>query len=249
MQSSDIVGTTYTPAFFEKAKDEALSSAQILVPMILNLVPANSVVDVGCALGAWLSVFQEFGVKTILGLDGPWVSKEQLLIPETSFMAVDLTKPFHLADRFDMALCLEVAEHIPRRSSHGLVQSLCNLAPVVVFSAAIPGQEGTLHINEQWPDFWASLFAKEGFVRLDPFRRQIWMNPKVAWYYQQNLFMFVRKDIVASSPRLSYEWELVRSCQLTLVHPKVLRPMRSVRHALRTLPSLVREALRRRIYG
>jgi hypothetical protein len=50
--------------------------------------------------------------------------------------------------RFDLAISLEVAEHLPEGSAGALVSTLIEAAPVVVFSAAIKGQSGTNHINE-----------------------------------------------------------------------------------------------------
>lgn len=58
-------------------------------------------------------------------------------IPKGCFRAADLSQPFQLAEFFDLAICLEVAEHLPKQSAPGFIQSLVRLAPVVLFSAAI----------------------------------------------------------------------------------------------------------------
>jgi hypothetical protein len=101
-------------------------------------------------------------------------------------------KPFSLSERFDLAISLEVAEHLPRRSASGFVRSLCQLAPIVLFSAAVPGQGGEHHVNEQWPEYWRQAFANHHFVMFDPFRPLLWHDERVAFYYRQNLFLFIR---------------------------------------------------------
>jgi len=239
----------YDRCFYQRVNEQALKSAHVIVPYLLELLPISSVVDIGCGCGAWLAVFQKFGVSKILGLDGPWVSKHALLIPESCSITIDLQKPFTLHDRFDLAICLEVAEHLPKKSSKGFIGSITELAPAVLFSAALPGQEGTLHVNEQWPGFWARLFKEHGFFRLDPIRRRVWMNPEVAWYYQQNMFLYVHEELLRQHQALRYEKELSENCPLTLIHPKILRPLTSARHALRLIPRLVFETLMRRLFG
>jgi hypothetical protein len=61
---------------------------------------------------------------------------------------------------FDLAICLEVAEHLPPEAAEGFIDSLTRLAPVVLFSAAITFQVGNQHLNGQWPDYWATLFRR-----------------------------------------------------------------------------------------
>ena len=84
--------------------------------------PVQSVLDVGCGAGAWLTVWKSLGAET-LGLDGNYVRPEQLLISPGEFSAVDLSASFSLDRRFDLAQSLEVAEHLPA-SSGGFVDSL-----------------------------------------------------------------------------------------------------------------------------
>src|SRR5262245_11052980 len=129
-----------------------------------------SVVDVGCGRGAWLRAFRENGVEVIAGMDGDHIATSKLLIEPLSFRCVDLTKPLRSTEKYDLAVCLEVVEHLPSTAGRSLIASLTSVAPLVLFSAAIPGQRGTGHINEQWPPYWQSIFAGHGYVRLDPIR-------------------------------------------------------------------------------
>ena len=113
-----------------------------MVPLVLQLLPVRSVVDVGCGDGSWLVVFRKLGVKEILGIDGEYVDPGLLQIPQDCFQAFDLAKPFSLGRVFDLAVSLEVAEHLPAECAPGFVECLTRLAPSVLFSAAIPFQGG-----------------------------------------------------------------------------------------------------------
>src|SRR5262249_55540494 len=108
--------------------------------------------------------------------------------------AVDLQRPVRLDDRFDLALCLEVAEHLPAKSARALVESLAAAAPVVLFSAALPGQGGTHHVNEQWPLYWERLFAENGMQKRDVLRPLIWRNRSISDCYRQNIYLFKESD-------------------------------------------------------
>src|SRR5437879_5333008 len=144
----------YSQDFYDEIELGSLQSAAVVVPRLMNLVRPQSVVDVGCGRGAWLTAFQKLGVSKILGIDGPHVDKTRLLIPSECFRSVDLSQPFELPGRHDLVLCLEVAEHLPGSMANSLVKTLTKASSVIVFSAAIPGQGGTGHVNEQWPEYW-----------------------------------------------------------------------------------------------
>jgi SAM-dependent methyltransferase len=183
----------------------------------------QSVVDVGCGIGTWLSVFYEQGISDILGIDGAYVNRDQLLFPEEYFVACDLTKPLILPSdhrsSFDLAVSLEVAEHLPEESAAQFVASLVLLAPVVLFSAAIPHQGGTDHVNEQWPNYWAALFHDRGYVTIDWLRPQIWDNANVAYYYAQNSLLFVGEEHLAKYPELQGYIVAPEDAMLSRVHP------------------------------
>ena len=158
---SVIVQTTaksdYNRGFYMGQSAGSLESARQIVPIVLHLIRPKKVVDVGCGLGTWLSVFAEAGITDYLGVDGSYVPADMLLIPRDRFLAHDLTQPLQLPDRYDLAVSLEVAEHLPASCAEAFVESLTNLAPVVFFSAAVPFQGGTTHVNEQWPEYgWIS---------------------------------------------------------------------------------------------
>lgn len=248
-------GETYTKSFFSDLRNGAARSADAIIPVLLKLVSVKSVVDVGCGQGTWLAAFQRFGVEDILGVDGDYVDRSALEIPGDCFKALDLLKRFELGRTFDLAVSLEVAEHLDAGSAEGFVASITELAPVVLFSAAIPFQGGVHHVNEQWPDVWVSLFSKFGFVAIDCIRRHVWENDAVEWWYAQNSLIFARGDALESIPVLKREFEDSKDGQIRLVHPRnygsALRPLQPpdwrVGTAARLLLVCMQNAVRRRM--
>ncbi|HEY8164287.1 MAG TPA: methyltransferase domain-containing protein [Gemmatimonadaceae bacterium] len=164
------------------------------MPFVLEKTGATSVVDVGCGTGDWLRVTTELGISDILGVD--FHDGGELNIPADRYLSHDLTKPLNLGRKFDLAMSLEVGEHLPPEAAKPFVELLTSLAPVVLYSAAIPGQGGTSHLNEQWPRYWAALFTDAGYTPIDCIRRQFWENDRVVGYYAQNALLYVRADLL-----------------------------------------------------
>lgn len=177
------------------------TAADIIVPFIIEIFSPASVVDIGCGIGTWLKVFKENGVADILGIDGHHVSDTgRLLIPGENFVAKDL-KVISFGEfkkKFDMALCLEVAEHLKEEYADNLVAALCSFSDVIVFSAAMPGQTGENHLNEQYPTYWSKKFLDRGFVFVDLIRSKFWNVSEIEWWYRQNAFIVVKSSLAAA---------------------------------------------------
>ena len=193
MNNKDQLASLYDRQFFTELERTVAESAKVVVPIVLDLVNPKCVVDVGCGSGPWLREFLKHGVQG-LGIDGPHVDEDSLCIPRDLFLSRDLNRPIDATRRFDLVVSLEVAEHLEAESAKGFVEALTRMGDVVLFSAAVPGQGGTHHVNEQWPEYWAELFTSESFLAVDLIRDQIWCDERVAWWYAQNTLLFVRKD-------------------------------------------------------
>jgi len=230
----------YNPKFYRELAS-AQESAREILPLILDVVNPASVVDVGCGSGNWLSMARELGVTDILGVDGAW-AEAHLVVPPENFIARDLATPLKLGRRFDVALSLEVAEHLPASAAHIFVQSLCDAADVIVFSAAIPGQGGRRHLNEQWPAYWAELFQDLRYDCYDYLRPRIWNNPRVTWHYAQNSMIFVR---AASRHSVAFGEP---TTPLPLVHPVLwssqVARMKNPGKLLESLPKAILASIR-----
>jgi SAM-dependent methyltransferase len=241
--------TPYDATFFSSLSPGSLRSARAIVPVVMDLIHPQSVVDVGCGTGAWLSVFDELGVKDYLGIDGAYVDRSQLLIAPSKFIMKDLARDELPPQRYDLACCLEVGEHLPERRSRALARMLTRLAPVLLFSAALPEQGGIHHINEQWPGFWHALFAECGYHRVDAIRPKIWRQPDIDPWYQQNIYLYVDSALLSRNPVLARERELTEAFPFEFVHENVIRGVAyryTFRGALAALPALVRKAIERK---
>jgi SAM-dependent methyltransferase len=238
----------YDPRFYRALDATAEPSATAVVPLVLKWLSCRSVVDLGCGDGGWLAAFIEAGVCDVLGLDGPWVKREFLKITPDRFMGVDLSAPLRLNRRFDLALSVEVAEHLPAACAETFVDNLVTLSPVVLFSAAVPGQGGVHHVNEQWPDYWAEIFKKRGYRALDLLRPLIWSDASVAWWYRQNLLLFATERAITDNDALAAIADSP-SGPLALVHPELLSiTLRGARPRLGRWVRMLPDAIRR-TYG
>jgi SAM-dependent methyltransferase len=201
----------------------SLNSAAVVVPILREYLSATSIIDFGCKHGEWLSTFKkDVGVARVVGLD---VHEEfsDLLIGLDEYRQTDLSRPFAVPDRYDLALCIEVAEHLPRRAAAPLVRALTAAAPIVLFSAAIPGQGGKRHLNERPHRYWQDLFASYGFACFDCLRPRIWQDGRVAWWYRQNLFLYGSAEGVSRSEALAREGARPTPGDLDLCHVEILR--------------------------
>lgn len=210
----------YTKNFYKSQIEGSRNSSKEIVPMVVDLIQPKSVVDVGCGLGAWLSVFKEQGIEDVLGMDGNYVNMEMLHIPHENFIPCDLKNPVKLDRKFDLVMSLEVAEHLPSQYAEAFVDYLTNLGPVVLFSAAIPLQAGKYHVNNQWPEYWAKLFETKGYAAVDCIRSKVWKNKKVEWWYAQNMLLFASKEYIQTNERLLDELIHSKALKIRLVHPK-----------------------------
>jgi hypothetical protein len=175
-------------------------SAAHVVPILQLLLHVESVADFGCGSGTWLSAWRSIGIEDICGIDGPYLTQRSLVIPAKRFVAADLAAPIKLGRRFDLAMSLEVAEHLPAQAAATFVETLANHAPIVLFSAAPPGQGGEHHINERPYAYWRQLFSTHGYSVLDAVRPRIAGNTQIEPWYRYNTLLFVDDAIMPALP-------------------------------------------------
>ena len=217
----------YDASFFESQSAGSLESARAVLARVFSLLHPKRVLDVGCGVGTWLRASLDLGAEDVVGTDGDYVDTNSLLIDPARFLPADLAAqrlPDILgaltAAPFDLIICMEVAEHLPYGRAASLVAEMTALTDVVLFSAAVPFQYGTSHINEQWPEFWSILFRGEGWECFDPLRAELWNDPNVEWWYAQNALVFARPGTQAAMA-LPAE-SRVGNRGLSLVHPSNL---------------------------
>ena len=223
--------TTQSVDIASRLHKQYVGGARVVLGALAQAVggmPRN-VVDLGCGLGAWLAAAVELGAGSVLGLDlvpgrklygGPFLTADVSRVLDYS--GVDPTPWVRLTQfngdkSFDLALGLEVGEHLDGgvRSAAIYVSNLCRAADLVLFSAAVPGQGGEHHVNEQWPEYWARLFRERGYVVADPLRARLWHDERVLWWYRQNALVCYRKG----SPWGSHLAKHVVEPVPALIHP------------------------------
>lgn len=210
---------TYDTTFYDTIAQGCRDSARVVVPLLLDLFHPRSVVDIGCGEGHWLAEFEAAGCR-VIGVDGHHIDPARLAFDPREFRPADLTHPPEVPDRHDLALSLEVGEHLPAEAAERYVASLVASAPIVVFSAAIPGQGGAGHVNERWPAYWEALFRRHRYIGTGALRWMIWENPKVENWYRQNLLVFATTEIIPNLSAGAQElWKGPAGLVLPVVHP------------------------------
>lgn len=198
VKAGDLVAVTdqYTRDFYSTRHERTLYSAETILSLVLGTLsfPVRSAVDVGCGVGSWLAVLHNKGVEDVWGIDGPWVDKGLLKVPQEQFLECDLSKPISHSRRYDLAISLEVAEHLHPDCAAEFVASLTRLSDCVLFSAAMPFQGGRGHLNEQWPSYWAELFDQHNYKPVDCIRRFIWSDDHIPYWYRQKHNAFCRTE-------------------------------------------------------
>jgi hypothetical protein len=239
----------YDADFFSKLEIGSFEAAKVIMPLVLDITPFKSIVDIGCGVGTWLCAANSLGIVDFDGYDGDYVDRGRLYIDVARFHAVDLAEGFSLDRRYDVALSLEVAEHLPSFKADEFIEKLTDAAPIVIFSAAIPGQGGTNHINERWQDEWRKSFAKRDYYAIDYLRPLIRGNSSVPWWYQQNIMIYCHPSASLAGNAAQ---AVPARVSLNLVHPdlydqKVNHPDLYLWQALTLIPSLVQKAAVKRL--
>lgn len=188
-----VMATSYDASFYEEFTGLSQRSASVLIPLLLHTLPMRSALDVGCGQGFFLAELQRQGIDDILGIEGDWARSVPLRISRELYRFADLRTAVDIGRSFDLVLCLEVAEHLEREWADTIVETLTRHGSAICFSAAVPGQGGTHHVNERWPDYWARKFRQRDYDPFDAIRPRVFKDERVADYYAQNLLLYARR--------------------------------------------------------
>lgn len=187
----------YDGDFYSDQERGSRVSAKIVLSQLFEKKGTpSSAIDIGCGVGTWAVELLEQGVPEVVGVDGDYVPRERLYIPRENFFACDLNLGLLKFDKkFDFCICLEVAEHLSPERADSFIADILEVSNSVLFSAAIPGQGGTHHINEQWQSYWVNKFNNQGFFVEFDIRSLIWESENVEFWYKQNMFFFSKKEL------------------------------------------------------
>ena len=218
----------YGDSFYKCSNEGSFRSARLVLAHLFNFYQPKSVLDLGCGRGTWLKACGELGVKKLVGLDGPWNEKEQMVDPQIAFKAVDFDAPFVPNGHFDLAMSLEVAEHLKPESASIIINALTQASNVILFGAAVKGQGGTGHINERPQSYWGKLFCECDYAVVDILRPTLWNNPHIEFHYLQNTFLYVKRgNSFLESLRSEGILEMSNLGFMDCLHPELYNRYRS----------------------
>ena len=202
-------------------RETAKSSAEIILPFIRRLLHFESILDVGCGTGTWLSVARQQGIERLYGIDGPWLDPKGFELDSTQYRSIDLTKDWDLEQRFDLVCCLEVASDIPAEFENVLIESLTRHGDAILFSSAIMPQHHEPQVNKRWQSYWTSKFSELDYRTFDVVRPYLWSENTVGAHYRQNCILFARGEAAMRIQDSMREQGLIGNYLLDVVHPEI----------------------------
>lgn len=188
----------YDNKFFKNTIKFEADSASSFVDVVLKYYNPESIVDIGCGAGIYLNEFNKKGIKNIFGIDGAPSAKEEFLLEKDKLVIFDLAQKYNFKEKYDLSLCLEVAEHLEERDADNLVETVISASDNIIFTAAVPGQgpRSIGHINEQPHSYWIEKFETSNFIYLkdktEKMRGEM-KEKKVVWWIVDNLMVFAKK--------------------------------------------------------
>ena len=221
----------YKASFYSDRKKRTQNASKKILHIVykyLGQPNVRSVIDVGCGVGVWLKYCEKRGAKTT-GLEGKWLPKN-LYVASGKLINSNFLKPLpNLNKSFDLCIQLEVAEHLPYWRANKFIFELTKYSPIILFSAAIPGQGGKGHINEQPLSYWVKLFGKNNYEIIDVIRPVIWDEKDIPIWYRQNTVLFVNKDYIKKNRIFNNKILSKKKGVIDIVHPELFDDYRNPR--------------------
>lgn len=193
----------YSNSFYNKVASRANIASQISANVISGLINVKTLADIGCGSGIWARNFclKLKEIETIYALDlelpervyldDTFMSRYQVHHVAQNLDSLPLL-PFH---EVDLTICLEVLEHLEFETGKKLITEFGAKTKYLLFSAAIPGQGGTHHINERPYEYWYSQLRENGFIPFDVIRPKL-KGQDVPSYYRYNIIFWINTSKV-----------------------------------------------------
>ena len=218
----------YDKGYYKKHQDGSYQSASRILRFLKTLLHFETVIDFGCGMGTWGVAAKELGARRYIGIDQHKYDISYMQIDSSEYWENNLQLPIYIEHCYDLAICVEVAEHIPEDSVNTLIDNICLGSEIVLFSAALPYQGGTGHINEQSCSYWVNKFLIRGYKPIDCIRPTFWNDEQVEVWYRNNCILYVTEKaserIKAHLPAISFPTDIVHPQMLTrILHKRGLQ--------------------------
>jgi len=214
----------------------------VLDEIMPYLADVQSIMDFGCGMGCWSAVLHKKGFSRFQLIDHPSIPLDKILFPDKAcFLGVDLDKELPAVIKSDLVICTEVLEHFSTKRSLELLDFITDCADLILFSAAIPGQGGVGHMNEQRHAFWHNEFSKRGYKWFDGFKPALVHQKEIPFYLRQNLFFYYK-------PTASFRFQGKANFtpeDMELVHKNILNRPLTLKELYRNFPSALRRFIKR----
>jgi SAM-dependent methyltransferase len=184
----------YDATYYDDVEQLVARSAPVLAASIIKAFNARRVIDVGCGTGALLGALRDRGCSCF-GLEYSDAGLERCRSRGLEVRKFDLEQESleKQIGTFDLAISMEVAEHLPPACADRLVDLLTSLSSTIVFTAATPGQGGVDHVNERPHEYWIEKYRSRGYryeLKLSEELRALWKASGVVSFYHCNLMVF-----------------------------------------------------------
>ncbi len=233
--------TNYFGGRYERSSEWLNFFGGVADRIVTSLRP-QSTMDVGCAYGFLVEALAKRGVNAA-GIDFSDYAISQVHESVTETCSVrSATEP--LGTTYDLITCIEVLEHISAPDAQLAIANMAQATDQILLSSTPQDFEEPTHINVQPVEYWAQLFAEQGFFRdlnfdatfLTPwavlFRREDTSLPRVVVGYERELFRtrLERTELRKETKRL---WALLEDGPLAPVdEPTDIAVLRSERDEL-----------------
>jgi SAM-dependent methyltransferase len=218
----------YKGNFYSKRNEKTIISSKKILKIVYEILGQSTirnVIDVGCGVGVWLKFCEKKGAKTI-GIEGEWLPKN-LYVADGKLITSDLSKTLpNLNKKFDLCISLEVAEHLPKIRANRFVYELTKYSNIILFSAAVPGQGGRGHINEQPLSYWIKLFNNNNYEMFDVIRPVVWGDKDIPVWYRQNTVLFINKNYLKKTNKLITNKLSSKKSLVDAIHPELFEDYR-----------------------
>jgi len=208
----------YSKLYYKKHQDGSYASAYKILKYLTTFITIESIIDFGCGVGTWCSAAQNLSINNIMGVDQNLYDSSYMLIPNKNYLQRDLQKSVSLDMKMDLVISVEVGEHIESRYSHVFINTLCQHGDIILFSAALPYQGGTGHINEKPCSYWRDIFSDLDYIAIDCIRGVFWEDDDVEVWYKNNTILYVRDGL-----QFDILNKISSSYPIDIIHPDMLQ--------------------------